>query len=180
MPQLESATTIPLDAASVFAVASTLGDLRASWDPYVERRMLVRGATAQHAGAIVFERSPSGRRLLLAVETWFPPQLAAARMVKGPWWLGDYGESLRLRTAGPSAVEATRKIAFHVRGLAPEVVGSMVAPRFAAENAARLRALVAACADPGTVEQATSGTPSTRSIHRRRARRPGQAARSPR
>ena len=180
MPQLESAAGIPLDAESVFAVATALGDLRASWDPYVERRMLVRGAAAQRAGSVVFERSPAGRRLLLTVETWFPPQLVGARMVKGPWWLGDYGESLRLRPVGPSAVEATRKVAFHVRGLAPDVVGTAVAPRFAAENAARLTALVAACADARIVEQATSGSLPPGSVHLRRARRAAQAARPPR
>lgn len=94
--QLEAATVVPLDAETAFALAHSVGDIRTGWDDTLVKRMLVRGAREPGADAVVFERARDGRRMLLRTETWFPPQLSAARMIKGPAWLADYGEGIHV------------------------------------------------------------------------------------
>ncbi|RRJ87467.1 hypothetical protein EG850_03975 [Gulosibacter macacae] len=95
--QLEASAWVPLDTETAFALAHTLGDDRTAWDSEVESRMLIRAHRELGPGAQVFERVGNGRRVIVEVDVWHPGQLSSTKLIKGPWWLAEYGEGWHVR-----------------------------------------------------------------------------------
>lgn len=171
--QLESTAFVPVDPATAYALAHALGDDRTAWDPAVVRRMLLREHRELGPGALVFERVRSGRRVILEIEAWHPPELSSARMVKGPFWLGDYGEGWRVRPArdglGREGAEVTGKITWqHALPVLADAAAATLRAAFRAELDARLAALATAAEDAALVARVRSGRLPANARHRDR------------
>ncbi|GGA62677.1 hypothetical protein GCM10011490_11390 [Pseudoclavibacter endophyticus] len=144
MPQLEASATVPLSPAEAFALAHSVGDERAAWDPSVATAKWLRGATGPSAGAALFTKSRNGRRRILRFELVDPDRLSSARLIKGQSQLADYGEGIRIEPVdGGSSI--TWKVVYKVRSpLAAPTVGRLLQPVFERELHSRLAAFVAA------------------------------------
>lgn len=145
MPAVEASAVVPLDPERAFALAHELGERRAAWDAETIESRLIRGAQAQAEGASRFEKSRSGRRLILRTSQWAPPLASACTMAKGPAWLRDYGESVRVRPLPEGGSRVTWKIAATpVAPVLPGVVGGAIAPTLRAQLERRMAGFEAA------------------------------------
>ncbi|MDJ1372041.1 SRPBCC family protein [Gulosibacter molinativorax] len=158
MPQsLEASAIVNLTPDEAFALAHTLGADRISWDSHVEKRMLLRDARALDRGVQVFERVNDGRRLILEYDVWFPGQVSSNHMVKGPWWLADYGEGWHFK-AVDGGTKVTWKITYrHAAPFLSEQLGAAMKLSFRTELDQRLADFVAASLDADLVQDAVSG-----------------------
>ena len=171
--QLESTAFVPLDPATAFALAHTLGDDRTAWDAGVVSRMLLREHRELGPGTLVFERARNGRRVILEIDVWHPGELSSARLVKGPFWLADYGEGWRVRPArdglGREGAEVTGKLTWrHSAPVLADAVAATMRAAFRAELDERLAALAAAAEDAALVERVRSGRLPRGARHRER------------
>lgn len=154
---LEASATVSLSPDEAFALAHTLGADRIAWDSHVEKRMLLRDAREPGRGVQIFERVRDGRRLILRYDVWFPGQVSSNRMVKGPWWLADYGEGWHFR-AVEGGTSVTWKITYRHRApVLSEQVGAVMKLSFRSELDQRMADYVAASLDADLVRDAVSG-----------------------
>jgi|GEM_PF-2466568 len=166
MPHVEATASVPLDARTAFDIANGLGAMRVAWDPTLDRRFLVRGATELAPGAVVFAREPGGRRFLLEVETWFPGVASSARMIKGPVYLREYGEGWRFHADEGGTTRATFKLSFKAASpVAAETIGAALRPPFEELAEARVEAFARACRDERLVDAVRRGERSPESLH---------------
>lgn len=174
MPQqYESTVFLPVDPATAFALVHTLGDDRTAWDRDVVARMLIREHRELAPGALVFERVRNGRRVILEIEVWHPDALSSARLVKGPFWLADYGEGWRVRPGrdaqGREGSLVTGKVTWrHAAPVLADAAGAAMRGAFAGELDSRLASLEAACGDAALLDRVRSGRPAANSRHRER------------
>lgn len=169
MPQsLEASAIISLSPDEAFALAHTLGADRVAWDSHVEKRMMLRDARQLDRGVQVFERVRDGRRVILQYDVWFPGQLSSNRMVKGPFWLADYGEGWHF-TEVEGGTKVTWKITYrHAARALGSPVGSLMKFTFRAELDQRMADFVAASLDADLVRDAVSGALPKHARHRDR------------
>lgn len=165
---LEATAVVPLTLDEAFALAHTLGDDRTSWDNSVEKRMLLRDSTRLGLGAHVFERVRNGRRVILEYDVWYPGQVSSARMVKGPFWLGDYGEGWHF-SGVDGGTRVTAKVTYrHAAKLLEAPVGAAMKFSFRTELDARMDDYINAARDIELVRRAVSSDLPLHARHRNR------------
>lgn len=143
MPHAEATTNIALAPEDAFALVTELGTARAAWDRGAVASRLIRRARAFAPGVHAFTKDARGVRLILRTESWHPPLLHAQRMVKGPWWLRDLGESWRV-TPTDDGSRVTYKVTAHPTiPLLPAVFGRALQPWVNARAASRIEDLSA-------------------------------------
>ncbi|MGO1544550.1 MAG: SRPBCC family protein [Gulosibacter sp.] len=148
---LEASATVALSPEEAFALAHTLGADRIAWDSHVEKRMLLRDAQELGRGVQVFERVNDGRRVILKYDVWFPGQVSSNRMVKGPWWLADYGEGWHF-TEVDGGTKVTWKITYkHAARALGDQIGGVMKLVFRSELDQRMDDYVAASLDADLV-----------------------------
>lgn len=139
MPHLEASALVPLSPAAAYALAHSVGDERAAWDPSVTTSRWLRGSSAPADGAAYFTKSPSGRRRILRFELVDPNRLTSARLVKGQPLLADYGEGMRFDAHPEGGTKVTWKVVYKVRSpLAARAIGDLVRQSFERELSARM------------------------------------------
>ncbi|SJM71742.1 SRPBCC family protein [Gulosibacter sp. 10] len=167
---LEATATVALTPQEAFALAHTLGADRIAWDGHVEKRMLLRDARRIERGVQVFERVRDGRRMILEYDVWYPGQVSSNRMVKGPWWLADYGEGWHF-TPVDGGTRVTWKIAYRHRSpVLAEQMAAAMRVLFRHELDARMADFAAAALDSGLVRDALAGELPRFARHRDRER----------
>ncbi len=151
--QTEASVVIPVDIDTAFALAHTLGDDRTAWDTQVERRMLIRDHRRVERGALVFERVANRRRVIVEYDSWFPPQQSSTHLVKGPFWLAEYGEGWHFAPA-EGGTRVTHKLIWrHSAPAFAEAAALTLKRSFTAEVHQRLADLLSACEDASLIEQ---------------------------
>lgn len=154
---LEASAIVNLSPDEAFALAHTLGADRVAWDSHVEKRMLLRDARKIDRGVQVFERVNDGRRLIVQYDVWFPGQVSSNRMVKGPWWLADFGEGWHFK-AVEGGTKVTWKLTYrHAARVLSEPLGALMKLSFRAELDQRMADYVAASLDADLVRDALTG-----------------------
>lgn len=175
MPQLEASALVPLSPADAFALAHTLGDDRRAWDADVVERMLLREHRDVGPGALVFERVHNGRRAILRYDVWFPGEVSATSLVKGPFWLAEYGEGWHVAPATlPDGAPGSRVVAKlvwqHALPVLREGAGSTLTAAFRAELERRMAGFEDAARDAALLERVRSGRLPRGARHRDRRR----------
>lgn len=162
----EVSALVALSPERAFALAHSLGSDRTSWDTQVLKRWLLRDATELGEGALVFERVRNGRRVILRQDMWLPGQLSSATMVKGPWWLEQYGEGWHFTPVGEQT-RVTRKVTFAHRApvLAPQLEAMVYAP-LRLELHTRMEDYAAASRDTELMARIDSGQLPANARHR--------------
>lgn len=159
MPHLEATVDVPVSPEEAYAVATETGDERAAWDPAIELSRWVRGAAGPADGAVLFTRSPAGRRFLLRYEHVIPGRQLASRMIKGPSTFASYGEGMRFTAlpGGGTRVTATEVFRMRLPALADQAGRLLRATRRRALEA-RMTAFAAACAERAAHRGGEAGT----------------------
>ena len=175
--QTEASVIVPVDIDTAFALAHTLGNDRTAWDTQVERRMLIRDHRRVQRGAQVFERVDNRRRVIVEYDSWFPPQQSSTRLLKGPFWLAEYGEGWHFSPA-EAGTRVTLKLTWrHSAPLFAEAAARTLKQAFTAEVQQRLADLLAACEDASFVERVrardTAGELPPNARHRDQTHRSG-------
>lgn len=168
----EASALVALSPDHAFALAHSLGSLRTVWDTQVVKRMLLRDATELGEGALVFERVRNGRRVILQQDLWIPGQLSSATMVKGPWWLKQYGEGWHFTPVGDET-RVTWKVTLSHRSpvfATQAEVPLTAALRFELTN--RMDDYAAAARDADLMAQIVAGVLSPDARHRDVRRHP--------
>ena len=173
MPQIEASTLVPLSPADAFALAHTLGDDRRAWDPDVVERMLIRDHREVGPGAHVFERVRNGRRVILRYDVWYPGEVSAAVLVKGPFWLAEYGEGWHVAPATlPDGTPGSRvvwKLTWrHALPVLRDRASAAMTAGFRSELDRRLAAFTDAAADEELLRRVRSGELPAGARHRDR------------
>lgn len=162
----EASALVALSPDHAFALAHSLGSDRTAWDTQVVSRMLLRDATQLGEDALVFERVRNGRRVILRQDMWLPGQLSSASMVKGPWWLAQYGEGWHFTPVGDET-RVTWKVTFahSATVLAPQLEAAIVA-RLRLELETRMEDYSAASRDADLMARIESGVLPADARHR--------------
>lgn len=144
---IEVSTSLPIDPDSAFALVHTVGDDRTCWDHQTEARMLIRDHREVKLGAQVFERVSNRRRVIVEYDSWYPSRQSSTHLLKGPFWLAEYGEGWHVQPAeGGSRV--TLKITWrHASPIFANAAAAAMSSAFTAEARERIADLLVASED---------------------------------
>ena len=147
---LEQSAEIAAPAAELFALTQDYGR-RLEWDPFLRSAELVGGATAAGVGVRAFCVAHSGLGMETEYVSFNPPRVAAVKMTRGPWIIGEFAGSWRFSEVAPGRTRVGFRYSLRARprwlswALTP-----VLARVFARDTRRRLAALKAAVESGGT------------------------------
>ena len=123
MPIVECSVLVNAPQERVFALTESFA-ARRRWDPFIRDSRLLGGALKPAVGVQNWVRAYNGFSMVVEYVTYKPPQLAAMKMLRGPWFLASFGGSWQFKAQGDET-EVTFRYMFRTRWplLAPVLDG---------------------------------------------------------
>lgn len=106
MPLIEQSIDIRAPIEQVYRVSQDYA-VRYEWDPFPEEIRVVKGsADPLKVGTQVLVRSRLGMEMVVEFVQVAPPQRAAIKMVRGPWFIDKFAGSWIFESQGPCLTRA--------------------------------------------------------------------------
>jgi hypothetical protein len=114
MPIVESSIRIDAPADGLFALSQDYA-LRRAWDPFVREMRFLGGAAEAGKGVRVWVRAWTGLTMEVQFTGFHPPTSVAMKMVRGPWFLGQFAGTWLFRPHPDGGTEVTFRYFFTAR-----------------------------------------------------------------
>ena len=114
MPQIKASIIVETPQQAVYELAQDY-DRRLDWDPFTRSMQFLRGATAPAPGIRVRGRSWHGLSMEVVYISVKPPEQAAMRMTKGPFFFSVFAGSWRFEPLKERRTRLTFKYTFKTR-----------------------------------------------------------------
>jgi len=155
MPRVESSATLPVDAASAFALSQSQQEVRYRWDPFVIRQELLDGAERPDKGVRTLTRSRHRLTMVSEYTSFRPPNQVGMRMVEGPWFFRTFGGGWSFADLGDGTCEATWRYTFSTSVGPFSKLADRIGLWFLGRDIERrLAGFARGCADPELIQQA--------------------------
>jgi uncharacterized protein YndB with AHSA1/START domain len=152
MPIVFGSIVIDAPAEKLFALSQDYA-LRRRWDPFVRDMRFLDGAAEARKGVRVWVRAWTGLTMEVEFTSFRPPNSVAMKMLRGPWFLGQFAGTWLFRSRPDGQTEVTFRYfmtAKH-RWLRP-LLDPLVALLFRRDVQARLRSLKYAVEHDGLLQ----------------------------
>lgn len=141
MPTGGDAIEIQADSAQLFALTQDYSR-RLTWDPFLKEARLLGGVTEAAIGARAWCVARSGWGMETEYIAFRAPEVAAVRMLRGPWCLERFTSTWRFREVAPGMTRVEFRFHLRVRPRWPRpLLTPIVMAYFSWETRRRLMAL---------------------------------------
>jgi len=108
--------TLPIAAppGPLFALAQDYR-LRRAWDPFVRAMRFPDGEAASALGVRVWVRAWNGLTMEVRFTGFQPPRVVAMKMVRGPWFFGQFAGTWRFDARDDGRTDVTFRYFFRLR-----------------------------------------------------------------
>lgn len=152
MPRVEATATLPVDAASAFALSQSQQEVRYRWDPFVLRQELMDGASK---GVRTLTRSRHRLTMISEYTSFRPPGQVGMRMVEEPWFFRTFAGGWSFNDLGDGRSEATWRYTFSTSVGPFSKIADRIGTWFLGRDIEkRLTGFARGCADPELISAA--------------------------
>src|SRR5262245_20281122 len=108
----EHSTLIQATPEELFALTQNY-PRRLEWDCFLRQATLLNGAVESGVGVCAYCVARSGLAMETEYVSYKPPQVAAVKLTRGPWFLERFAGSWRFREEGPGQTRVSFR--YHLR-----------------------------------------------------------------